>query len=413
MSRQPSNMRRQWARVHRWRHATSAILSRSQQCRLAAGEAVASTASAPNVVLPESALVRFMLGTSLFLNRATWFALIALTPLLGQTNILSAAEGDVFAPPAATEVRTHALQWVAERGVTDKALREQIAREWTFGETNLTAEEVFDRVIRTLTLADADAQKIVAACQDATPTAAWPREVVATSDSMNEFARQHLRLYVGRFLAQRQLFEEALEVLTTIDPKQVVDPAGYFFNKALCQHQLLKKSDALKTLQLLLDSTQNAPARYTAVAVLMRHDIEQMREASLGEVARKMLDVERRLSLARPGEKTQKVEEEIIESLDEIIKKIEQQQSGAGGGGGQGGNQNQSGGAAGDSQVKGATAPGEVDKKDIGNKAGWGTMPPKAAAKAKNVINRNFPSHYREAIEQYFKKLANRPAAKE
>ena len=63
--------------------------------------------------------------------------------------------------------------------------------------------------------------------------------------------------------------------------------------------------------------------------------------------------------------------------------------------------------------MKGATAPGEVDKKDIGNKAGWGSLAPKKAAEAKNVINRNFPSHYREAIEQYFKKLANRPAGKE
>ncbi|HLQ45649.1 MAG TPA: hypothetical protein VK137_13010, partial [Planctomycetaceae bacterium] len=253
----------------------------------------------------------------------------------------------------------------------------------------------------------------VEACQDGSPIATWPRDVVPITDSMNEFARLHLRLYVGRFLAQRQLYEEALDVLTAIDPKQIVDPAGYFFQKVICEHQLLKKSDAMKTIGLLLDNTQNVPARYIAVATLMRHDIEQLREASLGEVAKKMSDVERRLSLGRGGEKTQKVEEEIIESLDEIIKKVEQQQSNSGGGGGKGGNQNQSGGAASDSSVKGATAPGEVDKKDIGNKSGWGTLPPKQAAEAKNVINRNFPSHYREAIEQYFKKLANRPAGKE
>ena len=58
--------------------------------------------------------------------------------------------------------------------------------------------------------------------------------------------------------------------------------------------------------------------------------------------------------------------------------------------------------------MKGATAPGEVDKKDIGNKSGWGTLPPKQAAEAKNVINRNFPSHYREAIEQYFNAISDR-----
>ena len=168
----------------------------------------------------------------------------------------------------------------------------------------------------------------------------------------------------------------------------------------------------MRSLGNLLDNTQNVPERYKAVALLMRHNLEQLKDASLGEVAKKMSDVERRLILGRGGEKTQKVEEEIVEALDEIIKKVEQQQN-SGGGGGQGGNQNQSGGAANDSSVKGATAPGEVDQKDIGNKTGWGTLPPKKATEAKNVINRNFPSHYREAIEQYFKKLANRPAGKE
>ena len=322
------------------------------------------------------------------------------------------AADDVFAPPAAADARTKALQWVAERGVTDKAVLESVGKEWAIEGNTFTAEEIFQRVIRTLTAADADSKRIVDACQEAVPVATWPREVIPLTDGMTDFAKQHLRLFVGRFLAQRQLYEEALDVLVAVDPKQIVDPASYFFQRAICEHQLLKKGDAMRSLGNLLDNTQNVPERYKAVAVLMRHDLEQLKEASLGEVAKKMLDVERRLTLGRGGEKTQKVEEEIVEALDEIIKKAEQQQSG-GGGGGQGGNQNQSGGAAGDSSVKGATAPGEVDKKDIGSKAGWGSLAPKKATEAKNVINRNFPSHYREAIEQYFKKLANRPAGKE
>lgn len=345
------------------------------------------------------------------LVRCSLSVVLGLCLFVGVTSIRAA--DDVFSPPAPADVRTKVTQWVAERGVTDKAILESIAQDWAFNETSLPAEEVFDRVVHSLTLADADARKVVEACRDVSPIAAWPNDVIRLTDSMSEFARQHLRLFVGRFLTQRQLYEEGLEVLVAVDPKKVVDPAGYFFQRAICEHQLLKKSDALKTLGHLLQNTQNVPARYTAVATLMRHDLEQLREASLGEVAKKMADVERRLQLGRGGEKTQKVEEEIIESLDEIIKKIEQQQSSGGGGGGQGGNQNESGGPAGDSSIKGAKAPGEVDKKDIGNKAGWGTLPPKRATEAKNVINRNFPSHYREAIEQYFKKLANRPAGKE
>ncbi len=409
MNRQAANLVRQWSAIHRCQRprkvATATvdhptIFGQSQRTHLGV-----------TVVSEEGLFARVLLNASLFLQRATWFALFVVS-LCSLLNSAFAAD-DVFSAPAAADVRTKVLQWVAERGVTDKAVLENIGREWVIEENPLTTEEIFQRVIRTLTLADADAKQIIEACREAVPVATWPREVVPQTDAMAEFARQHLRLFVGRFLAQRQLYEEALEVLVVVDPKQVVDPASYFFQRAICEHQLLKKSDAMKSLGNLLDNTQNVPERYRAVALLMRHDIEQLKEASLGEVAKKMSDVERRLILGRGGEKTQKVEEEIVEALDEIIKKVEQQQQNSGGGGGQGGNQNQSGGAAGDSSVKGATAPGEVDKKDIGNKAGWGSLAPKKAAEAKNVINRNFPSHYREAIEQYFKKLANRPAGKE
>jgi hypothetical protein len=106
----------------------------------------------------------------------------------------------------------------------------------------------------------------------------------------------------------------------------------------------------------------------------------------------------------------QGVQERIVSELDELIKKIEAQQSGGGGGGGNSSNSNDSSGPAGDSSVKGATAPGETDKKKFSKEGQWGDLPEKEQAAAKNLINRNYPAHYRQAIETYFKKLANRPA---
>jgi len=170
------------------------------------------------------------------------------------------------------------------------------------------------------------------------------------------------------------------------------------------------KKEGLATLKQLRQQTSNVPTRYSTLAELMETDLEALEDKSLNEVSRLMSDAERRLNLGRGGERVQKVEEDIVARLDEIIKKLEAQQGGGGGGGdGKGGNQNQSGGPAGDSRVKGQTAPGEVDMKDIGNKAGWGALPPKEQAKAKNIIDRELPPHYRNAIEQYLKKLATRP----
>jgi hypothetical protein len=123
-----------------------------------------------------------------------------------------------------------------------------------------------------------------------------------------------------------------------------------------------------------------------------------------------MSDVTRRLNLARAGQKTQKVEKEIVDLLDELIKKMEDQSSGGGAGSGQGkaGKGNQAINASQDSRVKGSTAPGEVDKKKPKAGANWGNLDDKERAKVKNLISRDFPAHYRQTIEEYFKKLATR-----
>ena len=108
----------------------------------------------------------------------------------------------------------------------------------------------------------------------------------------------------------------------------------------------------------------------------------------------------------------QGVQERIISELDEIIKKVEQQQGGGGGGGDGdgGGNSNESSNGADDSQVKGAEAPGDVDKKNFSKDGNWGNLPTKEQAKAKSDLNRNFPSHYGRAIDQYFRKQSERAA---
>jgi hypothetical protein len=206
------------------------------------------------------------------------------------------------------------------------------------------------------------------------------------------------------------MYDESLDLFVQIEPQHVVDPAGCLFYKSVCEHSLLLKDDGLKTIAALLTSTEDVPVRYATVAELMQADLESLREKSLDEVARQMRDVERRLALGRPGEETQRVEERIITTLDEIIEKIEQQQGG-GGGSGQGNPRgNQSSNPANDSYVGGATAPGEVDKEDIGRKDGWGDLPEKAQASAKELLDQQFPFHYRQAVEEYLKRIAQRAA---
>jgi hypothetical protein len=60
--------------------------------------------------------------------------------------------------------------------------------------------------------------------------------------------------------------------------------------------------------------------------------------------------------------------------------------------------------------VGGLKGRGETDKRDIGHKDNWGNLPEKAQAAAKNMLDRQFPAHYRLAVETYLKRLAERTA---
>ncbi len=66
-----------------------------------------------------------------------------------------------------------------------------------------------------------------------------------------------------------------------------------------------------------------------------------------------------------------------------------------------------------DSKLIGGKGPGEVAKKAIGDKDGWGNLPPKQRDEAMQQIGREFPSHYRDVIEQYFRKLAGEDSGQE
>ena len=60
-----------------------------------------------------------------------------------------------------------------------------------------------------------------------------------------------------------------------------------------------------------------------------------------------------------------------------------------------------------DSRIAGGKGPGEVQSRDLGDGEGWGDLPPHQREEALQQIGREFPPHYREAIEQYFKRLAS------
>jgi len=317
----------------------------------------------------------------------------------------------VYAPLTVDEAQASTYKWLEEVAVADDDLLEAVAPLWEFDSADPQISDRFDAVLRTFYLADPEVRELVDACLADVPIIVPQQFAALASESRGEFYLNNLRYFYGRFLAVSTVYDEALELFQQTDPTQLVDPAGYFFYKAVCEHSLLQKEAGQQTIKTLLEAVEAVPTRYRAVAELMQADLENLEEKSLGEVARQMKDVHRRLDLGHSGPRVQRVEERIISTLDELIKKLEQQQGGGGGGGGSQGDSSQPPSSPmQDSQLGGQKGPGEIDRKDLGENEKWGGLPEKERAEAKNLINRQFPAHYRQAVEEYLKKLAERTA---
>jgi hypothetical protein len=301
------------------------------------------------------------------------------------------------------QVREDLFAWLADRNA-DKAVRAKAAEIWAATPAPQSGIELLERVVRILALGDDNARKLVEVCsapRTAAPTSA-PAWLADTRTPL--LVRANLRLWYGRWLAQQAMFDEAEEQLQSLVPGEVVDPSTLLFYQSVVYYRLINQDAGLETLDKLLEA-QQAPQRYLTVARLMEADLKRVKEDSLDHIARRMEDVRRRLELGRAGNKVREVEDGVIKSLDKLIKEMEdrqqkQQQSMAAG------STLRPSSPAKDSMPMGGKGRGEVTRKDIGNQSGWGNLPPKQREEAMQQIGREFPAHYRDVIEQYFRKLA-------
>jgi tetratricopeptide (TPR) repeat protein len=231
-------------------------------------------------------------------------------------------------------------------------------------------------------------------------------------ESLAKPMRMTVRTWLGRQLVRARLYDEALPVIAEVAPEESIDPAAALFYRGACYHALLMKKEALADLRRLLENKDNCPVRFARTAEMMIADIKPLKQDSLDEISRMMTDVTRRLDLGRSDEEVKKREQEIIDKLSKLIEKLEeqqqqqqQQQQQAGGSGQSQGDPSQ-GSPMDDSRIADASGNGDVDRKNIEKRDGWGNLPPAERQEALQQISRDLPTHYREAIEAYFRKLA-------
>jgi hypothetical protein len=331
---------------------------------------------------------------------------------------------------AAKDAQIKARNWLLTATNGDAAKLQAFDRVWSQSE-----RAVLERLADTFALGSADAQKLLAEARDVNAPA--PTEVPAffKDAKQDSFLRANLALAYSRALSNRRVHEEALDTLVLVRPEHTVDPATYLFHRAVCEHSMLRKKEAIATINRLVQDAVDAPERYKIVGMLMLLDMQTWKDKDLAAIARKMSNVERRLELARGGEETQRQQREIVARLDELIKELENKKKPPGDGppkdgppsdgppGGQpkpGPGSNPKGGPDPSNPLpdsatpqNGGTGAVELVKGLRKYEEGWGKMSPSERAAAMVQIDdltRHLSPAHQEAYRNYFRNLAAPPS---
>ena len=309
--------------------------------------------------------------------------------------------------PSAEQVRSRVMKWLDGEDADDKT-RDEVNRIWPKDpkeNSEATAGEFLDRLVRSFAAVDGKARRLVEQCSGPAAGSVLPDTDWLADAQTDSFVAGNLRLSYGRWLVNQSLLDEAREQLADLKPEDVVDPATLLFYQAVVHQGLLEREAGLAAVKRLLEGADRGPRRYAEVGRLLKRDLQTIEEDSLDHIARRMNDVGRRLELGRAGPDVRKIEDGVIESLDKLIEKVKKQQQQQEESGQDAQNMQPSNPAE-ESRPMGGKGPGEVTKKDIGSKANWGDLPPKQRQEALQQIGREFPAHYRDVIEQYFRKMA-------
>jgi hypothetical protein len=318
--------------------------------------------------------------------------------------------------PAAIEVRAQVFKWLDERKPTPE-LRARIEKLWPADESSAPENaQLLERVGETIALVEPAAKELVEFCARHAEGIVVPEFAVLADEKLEPFVRSNLKLLFGRWLAQERYYDESLAQIGKLEAKDVVDPVSLLFYQSLGHHWFLDKKEGLRTIGKLFERRGELPRRYATMAVLMQADLEALKDESLDHISRRMNDITRRLDFGNAGKKVQGVENGVIASLDKLIEELEKQAGGGGGGGGGDGEPGsggrgpargtQSRGPASDSTPATGKGPGNIDRKRIGSSSGWGDLPAKEREEALQQIGKDFPSHYRDIVESYFRKIA-------
>jgi len=326
--------------------------------------------------------------------------------------------GIIWTIPPQEQLRVD-LQEYLDVFVGDSVLRARVMEFWPESEPSdpVAVEILTQRVLDSLQVASPEVPLFLALCD----TIEWTRLPFGQKLQLPElpfpFREEEtavkpwlsgvLRMYLAERLIRARYYDEALALLLEMNPDNTIDPIVVLFCLGIAHNELLNKKEGLLAMKQLRDSfPMQSPysRRFAEVAKLLENELNNIDddEQKPENIARKMEDIQRRLGQGNTDENVQKIEKDVLESLEKLIEKLEEQQRECQSGqqGGQGNT------PADESRILRQLGPGNVAEKNIGSQSGWGELSAKQREAALMQIEKEFPSHYRDIIEQYFRQMA-------
>lgn len=323
--------------------------------------------------------------------------------VVGQEEFANPASWKI---PDAASVKLHLEAWL-EKLTLSEDQRNAINRLWE--EPFTTQSDLLERTVASFAIADENLAQLLLQGRSPDPIQvnAAASEGIWLQQDYPRFVRNNIQLWLGRALAVQELYSEAMNQLKDLHAAEVVDPALLLFYRSVAEYRARQKDAGLESIAKLLENRGSIPARYAKIAEMMQQDLKDFEEDSLDDVARLMDSVRVGLNHGRAGVIVRNEEDEVVSKLEKMIEELEQQrqqQQMQNSGAPPNGNQSQQ--PAQQSQLAGGQGQGDVDKKKLDDDSHWGNLPAKEREEALQELGKEFPPHYREVIEEYFRSLA-------
>jgi tetratricopeptide (TPR) repeat protein len=151
-------------------------------------------------------------------------------------------------------------------------------------------------------------------------------DIVANSE--NPYAKATAAYYQARCHILEDEYADAEPLLAKVHGEWLgytqLDAEASFF-LGMCRAQLLQRDDAIRALETFLEKYPEASERFREAAITLRDELKVRGENELLDLADRMTIVERMLDKTQTGEPTEQRIGEIVEILEELIKKHEQE----------------------------------------------------------------------------------------